>query len=136
MSLQRFVILLHQVPEPFQRPTGHHRIAGQPVVSGKSHWDWMFEDGQHLLTWACETEPCLGFSAACEKLGDHRLDYLSYEGDISENRGFVQRVSCGEFQLLEFDANRLIVQLFGEWSGRLTISRVTGTRWTLQHQIK
>jgi hypothetical protein len=80
--MPRFVLLRHEVPEAFSRP---------------SHWDLMFEDGDSLLTWAIEQLPVVGQSLAALQLPPHRLVYLDYEGPVSGNRGTVSRTDRGEF---------------------------------------
>ena len=46
-----------------------------------------------------------------DHLGDHRREYLEYEGSISGGRGWVKRVESGEFTLSEVGK--------GEWNLRL-----------------
>jgi hypothetical protein len=62
----------------------------------KPHFDLMFQTkvGSKLATWRSETwrprEP-----VTVEKIGDHRMAYLTFEGEISGNRGSVKRVEQG-----------------------------------------
>lgn len=92
----QFVVLLHEMPSDSDRA---------------SHFDWMFELDGSLRTWAVETNndiesflskpsPSKRFCWSATKLANHRIDYLEYEGPVSNNRG---QVSCrlkGEFDLL------------------------------------
>ena len=88
-SGQRFVILRHETPTAGSRP---------------SHWDLMLEHGGALLTWEL---PTLAFPSLpgsfeqlnVQRLADHRLHYLEYEGPLSNNRGSVQRIDAGRFHL-------------------------------------
>ncbi len=61
------------------------------------HWDLMLESGDHLETWSLPELPNVGKCLSGRKLEPHRLDYLSYEGPISGNRGKVKRVVSGQF---------------------------------------
>lgn len=100
----RFVVLVHR-PGP-----GSER-------SHELHWDWMFECDGRLRTWATppvkpgvESEP---WEIDCESLADHRLHYLDHEGDVSGDRGTVQRKIKGTYTLLEADHDLLRAAL--EW---------------------
>jgi hypothetical protein len=100
--MPRFVLLYHDCPADYSR---------------QSHWDLMLEDGGALRTWAVDRLP-KGWNAAqaattavdadcpapagedcvtARQLGDHRSDYLEYEGRLSGNRGSVTRVVAGYF---------------------------------------
>jgi len=76
-SRLRYVVLRHEgVPEP--------------------HFDLMVETqpGSALWTWRLgEWPPSVG--AKLHELGDHRREYLDYEGPVSFDRGWVTRVSNG-----------------------------------------
>ena len=80
--MPRFVVLLHELPADSTRAT---------------HWDFMLEDGECLLTWALEAEPDSTELIRCEALAEHRKDYLDYEGPISRDRGSVLRWDEGTF---------------------------------------
>ena len=50
-----------------------------------------------------------------ERLADHRLVYLSYEGAISDNRGCVTRIADGCFQATHIDNSATVLyQLQGD----------------------
>lgn len=72
---QRFVILEHD--HPFL------------------HWDLMIEQAGALKTWRLLEQPVPGKWLAAEGLPDHRTAYLSYEGEVSGNRGMVKRLTSG-----------------------------------------
>lgn len=77
---RRFVVLFHTHP-----------------VDG-DHYDLMFEDGPALATWRVPRPPeqtTRDAPLACNRIGDHRRDYLDYEGPVSGNRGFVKRHDAG-----------------------------------------
>jgi hypothetical protein len=67
---------------------------------GEPHFDLMFETapGSPLLTWRSGEWP-LRTGLELTRLGDHRREYLEYEGPISNNRGHVSRVAAGTFYL-------------------------------------
>ena len=86
----KFVILFHETPEGYERP---------------SHWDLMWEedDESPLTTFAVYGEPAIGGRLTAEKLAPHRREYLSYEGQVSGGRGTVSRLHVGEVEIVSRD---------------------------------
>lgn len=99
----RFVVLAHDEPD------------------GGRHFDLMIEQGGALATWRCPVEPGRArFSPlAIQRLPDHRLHYLTYEGPISGNRGSVSRHDEGTCIVLQQDEGNWVV----DWRGRLLTGR-------------
>jgi len=100
---QRFVILRHESP---------------PNAERGSHWDLMLENRGILLTWELPQLPPGPLPAAFEQLGihrlpDHRIDYLEYEGPVSNGRGTVERVDFGDYQLTNASAEAIKVNVIG-----------------------
>ncbi|MCA9120846.1 MAG: hypothetical protein KDB11_11710 [Planctomycetales bacterium] len=96
MDTRRFVVLRH---EP------------GPLGSRELHWDLMLEFGDGLRTWALSSELHIGKEIAAEELPIHRVEYLDYEGPISNERGKVTRVARGKFTVQADTKNRLEVVL-------------------------
>ena len=74
----------------------------------------MLENQGVLLTWELPKLPPGALPASFEQLGirrlpDHRIDYLEYEGPVSNGRGTVQRVDSGEYQLTSGELGELIL---------------------------
>ena len=106
--MPRFVILYHQMPDGCERP---------------AHWDLMLEADGALWTWALP-EPKPGLTCIAERLADHRLFYLDYEGPISGGRGTVTRWDAGDYEVVEENEQRLVVTLTGgRIAGTLTIEQ-------------
>ena len=78
--MPRFVVLLHETPSGYPRG---------------AHLDLMLEHAGALRTWALEKPPLPGEIVVAERLPDHRLEYLDYEGAVSHDRGVVSRVDSG-----------------------------------------
>lgn len=137
--MPRFVILYHECPPDYGRPT---------------HWDFMLEAGGSLRTWALVQLP-RGWEAArlhtasifptcaavspessvdAESLGDHRHDYLEYEGPLSGERGRVTRVDAGSFETLSESRQHWHVELSGErLTGQVILAagKANANGWTL-----
>ncbi len=96
------------------------------------HWDLMFEWGDALRTFACLHEPSLGHRLSVQRLADHRLHYLDYEGPVSGGRGDVTRWDAGVFSLLEETAQQWRLDVDGtRWNGPVTLEAVDPENWTV-----
>ncbi len=88
------------------------------LPDGSWHFDWMLERATAadagLLTFRLEERPeavGVGGTIAGERLGVHRREYLTYEGEVSGGRGRVTRAAAGrcavtrdEAGVVEFEA--------------------------------
>jgi hypothetical protein len=113
--MPQFVILRHEMPAGAER---------------RSHYDLMLERDGVLQTWALEDEPAPGAQIAAERLADHRLAYLSYEGPVSQGRGEVVRWDRGEFELVAQSEDEIVVDVAGERvAGRIELRKGDAQRW-------
>ncbi|MBN2584845.1 MAG: hypothetical protein JXL80_17405 [Planctomycetes bacterium] len=67
---------------------------------GDEHWDLMFEVGPALRTWSLPKPPDQPehLPMCVRQLADHRIEYLEYEGEVSDNRGRVAIHDRGSYQ--------------------------------------
>jgi len=140
--MPRFVLLYHECPPDYQRP---------------SHWDFMLEDGDVLRTWALaqlprDWQPLVEQSVSradshefvaatntvpAEQLPDHRPMYLDYEGPVSGERGNVTRVESGTYNTGKNSADCLELAIAGRsLQGRITLTRHSSesTDWRLLYR--
>ena len=114
----RYVVLRHEgVPEP--------------------HFDLMIEHGaaHGLMTWRSPVWP-IHQTVQLQALGEHRRDYLDYEGPVSGGRGYVRRVAAGTY-LLSIDEQRQTLTLeFQTGPDRPTLVIESGGRCTPASAIK
>ena len=119
--MPRYVLLRHDCP---------------PAMGRSSHWDFMLEHTGALWTWALQDLPAewqrqlaIGSDdtfkdeVRAERLADHRLDYLEYEGPLSEGRGNVRRIATGIYALVEASERRIVARLAEPLSGIALLSR-------------
>ena len=69
----------------------------------ESHWDLMIAvpGEERLWTWQVQAAPRRWPEALpAKRIADHRKAYLTYEGEISGNRGRVMRVDEGAAEIL------------------------------------
>jgi len=106
--MPRFVILRHDAP------TG-------------LHFDFMLERGGVLATWSMKKPPSVGVEQIAERLPDHRVAYLDYEGPISGGRGTVSRWEQGTYDEVGWDEDRVLVELRGEkLACRVLLEQIAG----------
>lgn len=117
--MPRFVVLRHEMPAAAHRG---------------SHFDLMLQHGDVLWTWAFDQLPAPALPVSGERLADHRLAYLDYEGDVSGDRGSVTRMDAGEYELLAESVEQIRVRVAGQTlRGTLVIAKATGEphRWRI-----
>ncbi len=94
-----------------------------------SHFDLMLEHEGVLVTFSFPEFPAPPMTG--ERLFDHRLGYLEYEGDIGGDRGTVRRVESGDFDLLAKGADSIRVQLrASRLTGAFKLTKTRGGAWT------
>lgn len=116
--MQRFAVLRHDSPRGL-------------------HWDLLVERGQVLWTWALPRPPEPRAEMSCDRLPDHRLDYLEYEGPVSGNRGSVSRWDGGTCELQVETDTELVFALRGQHlAGTVTLRRLGDQpgRWGLTYK--
>ncbi len=110
--MPRFVVLKHE------------------TASG-AHFDLMLENERALLTYSFAAFPEPG--ASCDRLADHRIDYLDYEGNVLGGRGAVTRVESGTFDLLSSGDSAVFAFLRGErLRGAVRLIRRHEDAWTFE----
>jgi uncharacterized protein involved in type VI secretion and phage assembly len=84
-----------------------------------------------LMTWRCARSPSdPAWDGAGERIADHRVRYLDYEGELGSGRGSVERVESGTVLTLEHQDDRLDLSI--EWTDRVVRyrgGRVEQDRW-------
>lgn len=116
---QGSVVLRHTLPE------------------GAAHLDWLIEraDGvAGLITFRLDVGVELSRPGGmrAERIGDHRRDYLDYEGPVSGGRGRVDRVArYGVVELVETETRLMVVLQPGGEGGRMkwTGEKENGPHW-------
>lgn len=87
------------------------------------HWDLLLEEGNVLRAFRLDEPPEIGRTFQAERINDHRLIYLEYEGPISGGRGEVLQWDAGQFEWRHDSAERIAVDLVGRnFRGRLEMT--------------
>lgn len=118
--MPRYVVLYHQTPPHWQRGP---------------HWDLMLEHEGVLWTWALAADPTQPQLA--ERLDDHRLAYLDYEGPLSGDRGEVSCWDRGTYEVVTSSDDELTINLFeGRLAGQFRLRRVTANATTYEYSLR
>jgi len=93
-------------PPPLRFVVLHHTGIDNP------HFDLMYESspGSALTTWRLPIWP-IATPTPIERLGDHRREYLTYQGPLTKNRGEVRQILAGACQLSRPAAQQIMLQL-------------------------
>jgi hypothetical protein len=86
------------------------------------HYDLMIEVDGELHTWRLPAPPATG-EQFIERIANHRMEYLEYEGPVSNNRGQVKRVAKGEYGIVLSDQNEYQLKLTGDLQGEMKLQR-------------
>jgi len=108
----------------------HHVVRSRGT---ESHFDWMFQSGGVLLTWATISHLSTDLPGDTDavRLPDHRLEYLDYQGDVSRDRGHVTRVERGLYRIIEKSPHRFEIKVTGDREGKLVFVLETES-WLLR----
>jgi hypothetical protein len=101
------------------------------------HWDLMLEEGEHLATWQVPAPPIRWSETPlpCQKIFNHRLKYLMYEGPLSDNRGEVRIVASGSYQPMKISDDQWHIRLESDsMSGLLGLRKIREEQWQLTFQ--
>lgn len=102
--------------EPSAEHAPPDRRAGRFVILQHDfpflHWDFLLECGASAHTWRLLLSPQPNQQIPAERLPDHRLRYLNYEGPVSGNRGSVQRLFSGTYVVDRDASDVLTIRMF------------------------
>jgi hypothetical protein len=73
----RYVVLLHNCPD------------------GTAHYDLMLEEAQHLATYRLSALPAEDSPVTLDRIHNHEMRFLSYEGAVNAGKGSVVRIEAG-----------------------------------------
>jgi hypothetical protein len=96
------------------------------------HWDLMIEQGQALTTFRLAESPenAMDHAVEAERIFDHALRFLTYEGPVQKGTGRVRIVERGQYDLFDESDDALILGFHGTiLKGRFTLARTEGAVW-------
>lgn len=98
-----------------------------------AHLDLMLEAEEMLWTWRLDAIPQADVEHSANRIQNHRLLYLDYEGPVSGGRGRVTRLDHGEIEWIVRRSDHVAVCLIGErLRGRVVLRQVADEHWRLR----
>jgi hypothetical protein len=99
------------------------------VGFGDPHYDFMLESfpDSPLMTWRAKEWPLVA-GDELTRIGDHRRDYLEYEGPVSNNRGEVHRIAEGTCEIAKSE-DQITVHMLGSEPTVVILSHVETNLW-------
>ena len=106
-------------------------VVQRHTKQGRVHFDVMVQRGESLATWSFPELPWQE-EVAGKRNFDHRLKYLTFEGELGGIRGATTIVDRGTCEILEWDDKHLEVVFKGSLlAGRYMLVRGSAQTWTL-----
>lgn len=112
-------------------------VIQQHTTPSGVHWDLMLEHEDVLWTWRLEVRPeAIGnATVSAERIFDHAMRFLNYEGPVQNGTGRVQISDKGTLQWHTLSSSQLTCQLNGrilKGSYRLTLQNES--MWQLKQE--
>ena len=107
----------------------YHETPGDAAVD--SHLDFMLQANDELLTWRWDTIPLDNQVFVASRLANHRIEYLTFEGKLSGNRGTVTRIDQGTFEpTIEISQQQFSIFIqTTKFQGELVAKALSEERW-------
>jgi hypothetical protein len=98
------------------------------------HWDLMLQIEDILWTWrlAIPPEQIPSGRVVAERIFNHPLRFLSYEGPVQNQTGSVQIADSGKYTLENQAEHKFEIHFMGRLlTGRYTLTQQNGHQWLL-----
>lgn len=98
------------------------------------HWDFMLEKEQILHTYRLDKSPrqVLRAGAEAEKIFDHPIKFLTYEGPVKNGQDSVCIAEAGTYRIIERSSSRIELELAGgTLKGKFVLAQIEGDSWRL-----
>jgi len=102
---------------------------------GDVHWDLMLESDGFLETYRLDLPPeeIASRPANAQKIFDHPIKFLTYEGPVNEGKGSVSISEAGTYCVAKKTDETIEMNLNGKiLKGNLVMTRVTDEQWQVE----
>jgi bifunctional non-homologous end joining protein LigD len=81
-----------------------------------THWDLMLEEGEILRTYRIGLPPeeMAEKPVEAERIFDHSLKFLDYEGSVNKGKGTVEVADKGTYEVISENESQLKIRFSGE----------------------
>ncbi|MBN1817022.1 MAG: hypothetical protein JW828_06650 [Sedimentisphaerales bacterium] len=120
--------------------TNHNEVIRQFVLLRHTrgddiHWDFMIEQADHLATWRLLIDPreIADQPVPLEKIFDHPLRFLTYEGAVQKQTGSVTQSDQGIVHITQWEEKAIDFTAEGKLlKGSFYLHLIEGTLWQLE----
>lgn len=100
------------------------------VTQDGTHWDLMLENQAVLWTWRLDISSGIPHRIAAERIADHPLRFLVYEGPVQNGTASVRRLDSGSLLYDQITAETITGELRGNrFHGRFVLHMETAPLW-------
>jgi len=107
-------------------------VIQEHTKGGSTHWDLMLQKEDILETWRLDKEPTQiqNVSAKAEKIFDHPLKFLTYEGAVNKGKGSVKIADAGTYKIINQNDSIIEMELAGQiLKGKFTLTHIAENGW-------
>ena len=98
------------------------------------HWDFMIEQDGSLHTWRINTAPdkLSQQPVHAERIQDHQLRFLTYEGPVNNGKATVQIADAGTYRIVENDKGNITLDMDGRiLQGKFSLEIIDNKNWQI-----
>jgi hypothetical protein len=107
-------------------------VVHEHTRNSETHWDLMLESGNALKTWRIDAPPgCIGKEPTpAEKIFDHDVKFLTYQGPVNNGLGSVCIIDEGTFEILDETQKKIRLHLRGKiLYGTFALEHIAQEQW-------
>lgn len=96
------------------------------------HWDFMLESGKVLQTYRIDNAPkdMLKKETNGERIFDHQLKFLIYQGSVNNGNGSVTIADSGTYRMILQNQGQIELSLKGQiLKGDCALTRIKDEKW-------
>lgn len=114
------------------QPVKNQFVVQQHRTPDGVHWDLMLEYAGKLWTWRLAIHPAeIQQTVAAERIADHPIRFLNYEGPVQNGMGRVVIVDKGGLEFRQIEDKKIVCALAGRLLNGLFELRIQNTPlWT------
>lgn len=110
-------------------------VIQEHTKAGEIHWDLMLEKTDALETYRLNIPPeqlADGKTALAEKIFDHDLKFLTYEGPVNKGQGKVKITDSGVYEIFCISENKTEINFSGKiLKGRFSLVTIEQNKFQL-----
>ena len=107
-------------------------VVQEHIAPGGVHWDLMLRSGEILLTYRLDGPPeeSLRQALNAERIHDHPLKFLTYQGPVNQGRGRVKLTESGTYSTGHQSDSQIDLSLNGQiLQGDFQLIHVRDSHW-------